>query len=157
MEFIIHVSVLLTWEGRVAMVCEGKPQSRGKWNLPGGHLELGEGLVAGAKRELLEETGATPSLDGFLGVYTGLGEHHFLNLVFTADTDDSCLKCSASDVMEAKWFSVPELLAMPDGHVLNPRKLGRILQDWQTREPYGLECIGELMYGDRPGAGNPPP
>ena len=148
-QFILHVSVLAEHDGRTAMVREGKPGSHGKWNLPGRHLELGEGLVAGAARELREETGLETRLTGLLGVYTRLGEHHFLNFVFTARADSSSLQSPADDLLGSKWFSVLDLLALPDEQVLNPRTLRRILKDYQTRDPYGIDCIGELMLDDR--------
>ena len=149
MRFVVHVSVLVEHDGRIAMVCEGKPENRGKWNLPGGHLKLGEGLVAGAARELREETGLETRLTGFLGVYAALGEHHFLNFVFTARADNSSLQSPSDDVLASKWFSVPDLLALPEEQVLNPRKLRRILEDYRTRGPYGIECIRELMLDRR--------
>ena len=66
METIVHVSVLLVHNKRVAMVREAAPGCRGLWNLPGGHLERGEGLAEGAKRELREETGVAAALTGLL-------------------------------------------------------------------------------------------
>jgi len=130
-------------------VQERKPGSHGKWNLPGGHLELGERLVAGAEREVREELGQDLSVTGLLGVYTGLGAHHFLNLVFTARTDNDGQGSPTGEVLARRWFRTHELFDLPDRLVLNPRKLRRILDDYQTREPHDLDCIGEMLYGDR--------
>ncbi len=38
--------------------------------LPGGALEVGEGLRAGAEREVLEETGLQVAIDRVVGVFT---------------------------------------------------------------------------------------
>jgi len=48
------VSVAAFRDGKLLFGLRGDD---GKWNLPGGHLEPGEVLSAGARRELLEETG----------------------------------------------------------------------------------------------------
>jgi ADP-ribose pyrophosphatase YjhB (NUDIX family) len=147
METIVHVSVLVTHDERVAMVREAAPGCCGLWNLPGGHLEHDEGLAEGASRELREETGVEVPLAGLLGVYTGHGRHHLINFVFTATTASGDLRCPDPDVSEARWFSVAELIGLPAESVLNPRKLRRILEDYESREPYALECIGESLYG----------
>jgi len=43
--------------GRVLLIRRGSEPMKGHWSLPGGLLELGEPLVEGVKREILEETG----------------------------------------------------------------------------------------------------
>lgn len=43
--------------GRVLLVQRGNEPRKGHWSLPGGLLELGEPLIEGVKREILEETG----------------------------------------------------------------------------------------------------
>src|SRR5262245_1801411 len=41
--------------GEVLLVRRGQPPRAGQWSLPGGLLDLGETLAAGARRELWEE------------------------------------------------------------------------------------------------------
>lgn len=41
---------------RVALVTRSKPPNVNQWSLPGGKIDLGEGTMAAAERELLEET-----------------------------------------------------------------------------------------------------
>ncbi|MEW6749668.1 MAG: NUDIX hydrolase [Candidatus Latescibacterota bacterium] len=133
--------------GPVALVREGKAANRGKWNLPGGHLELGEELLAGAARELREETGLMAPLTGFPGVYTGVRAAHCLNFVFTARAEDPRLEPQEGEVFECRWFTAAGVCAMRDEHLLSPRKLRRILQDARARAPYDLACIGECLSG----------
>ena len=45
-----------------------EPRS-GFWTLPAGYLELNETTAEGARREALEEAGATITLDGILAIY----------------------------------------------------------------------------------------
>lgn len=56
---IASVAVFDSW-GRLLM---GKRRDSGKWTMPGGHLEPGEGAAAGAARELLEEAGIIADLE----------------------------------------------------------------------------------------------
>src|SRR3954470_8578437 len=52
--------------GRILLVQE---HSDGRWSLPGGWADVGEGLAAGAVREVLEETGYVVAYERLLGVY----------------------------------------------------------------------------------------
>jgi 8-oxo-dGTP diphosphatase len=55
------VSVLLVQRGRGAL--------RGRWSLPGGHIEPGERATAAALREVREETGVEAELAGLVDVH----------------------------------------------------------------------------------------
>jgi ADP-ribose pyrophosphatase YjhB (NUDIX family) len=54
---IVGVGAVIVDRERVLLVQRGHEPSKGKWSLPGGLLELGESLVEGVAREVLEETG----------------------------------------------------------------------------------------------------
>lgn len=54
---IVGVGAVVVDRERVLLVQRGHEPSKGKWSLPGGLLELGESLVEGVAREVLEETG----------------------------------------------------------------------------------------------------
>ena len=53
------VGCIPVWAGRILMCCRDIEPRRGYWTLPAGFLENGETVAAGARRETLEETGAT--------------------------------------------------------------------------------------------------
>lgn len=61
----------------------------GYWGSGGGHLELGESLLAGALRELKEEAGSDIKVGElkFLGVvnFTELKPKHYVDISFTAE------------------------------------------------------------------------
>lgn len=49
--------IVIDARGHVLLVKRGNEPRKGHWSIPGGLLELGEPLVEGVKREILEETG----------------------------------------------------------------------------------------------------
>ena len=54
---IVGVGGVVIEEGRALLIRRGGEPLRGQWSIPGGTLEVGETLVQGVVREMLEETG----------------------------------------------------------------------------------------------------
>jgi 8-oxo-dGTP diphosphatase len=54
---IVGVGGVVVEAGKTLLIRRGSEPLRGQWSIPGGTLELGETLVEGVARELLEETG----------------------------------------------------------------------------------------------------
>jgi len=55
--------------GEVFLVQRGKPPNVGQWGLPGGLIDVGERLVDGARREVLEEGGVLVEVCDLVGVF----------------------------------------------------------------------------------------
>lgn len=55
--------------GEVLLVQRGKPPNVGQWGLPGGLIDVGERLVDGARREVLEECGVLVEVCDLVGVF----------------------------------------------------------------------------------------
>ncbi|KAH9500227.1 8-oxo-dGDP phosphatase nudt18 [Bulinus truncatus] len=64
----ICMTVLFNEQGQVLLIQEAKKGCRGQWYLPAGRLEPGETILAGAKREVLEEAGLDCELTTLIGV-----------------------------------------------------------------------------------------
>lgn len=64
--------VCLRPPGEVLLIRRAKPPNAGAYSVPGGRLEFGETLAAGALRELHEEAGVTAEVLGLIDVVDGL-------------------------------------------------------------------------------------
>jgi len=56
---MVGVGGVVIQDGRALLIRRGSEPLKGEWSIPGGMLEVGETLVEGVERELLEETGLT--------------------------------------------------------------------------------------------------
>jgi ADP-ribose pyrophosphatase YjhB (NUDIX family) len=56
---LVGVGGVVIQDGRALLIRRGTEPLKGEWSIPGGMLEVGETLVEGVERELLEETGLT--------------------------------------------------------------------------------------------------
>lgn len=84
----------------------------GQWGLPGGHIEPGESMIAGAKRELLEETGLTADELEFVNITNDPrpGDEHWIHLVFLAKgVHDEPKNTEPNKCGGWEWFSVDKL------------------------------------------------
>ena len=67
--FVSVAGVVVRGDGRVLVV---QRRDNGRWEAPGGVLELGETFEEGVRREVVEETGVEITVDHLSGVYKNM-------------------------------------------------------------------------------------
>ena len=81
----------------------------GKFELPGGHIEFGETLVDGLRRELKEELAIDVIVGDVVGAFTYVNKikrSHSAEIIFFAQLADGCLpKINPTDHSEVIWVN----------------------------------------------------
>ena len=100
---------------QIVLVKRGNPPLVGEWTIPGGMLELGEALEAGAVREASEETSLTVRSTGMVEVFdriytdaAGRVQYHYVLLDYICEVIGGEIK-AGGDAVDARWFSDAEL------------------------------------------------
>jgi 8-oxo-dGTP diphosphatase len=101
--------------GRVLLIRRGGPPLEGRWSIPGGMLEVGETLVEGVRRELLEETGVEVRVRDLIEVFEriqpdseGRMRYHFVVIDYLCEAAAGEAR-AASDVTDVAWANPSEL------------------------------------------------
>ena len=106
-------NVVIEQDGKYLLVQEAKAKAYKLWNFPGGHVEPNEALEAAAAREVLEETGyIVIILEQILVAETHQGR--LLAYTYTARIIGGELRLPPDEILDAKWFSYQEIIAMED-------------------------------------------
>lgn len=140
--FRIHASaVVLDSAGRILLVQEQKAASRGKWNLPGGHVDHGESPVSAAVRETAEETHLSIEPRHLVGIYSS---RRAIRFVCVALHSGQAEPTAGDEIMSVRWFAPCEISALDDGQMVAPAMLRRIVTDVISRRQLSLETVTHL-------------
>lgn len=103
-------------DGKYLLMQEAKERCHGKWNLPAGHLDIGEDIFEGARREILEETGCKVELTGVCQIGNRKRKDlAFVAVIFVAKLlEENLFVPDSKEVMDVKWFEYDEIVAMRD-------------------------------------------
>ncbi len=115
---IVGVGAVIVQNGRVLLVRRGNEPLRNQWSIPGGVLELGETLRAGAAREALEETGLVvkpgevlDAVDSIWRDEQGRPQYHYVLVDLLCRVVSGELQ-AGTDVSEAQWFDAMDVEAL---------------------------------------------
>ena len=104
---IVGVGGVIIDAGRVVLIKRKFEPLAGQWSLPGGTLEVGETLEAGAAREMLEETGLEVDVGPVIDVFDRIlldverkVRYHFVLIDYLCTPRGGTL-AAASDVTDA--------------------------------------------------------
>lgn len=94
-------AVVVDASGRVLVT---QRRDNGKWEPPGGVLELGESIVDGVSREVLEETGLRIAPERLTGVYKNM-PRGIVALVFRAHVIGGEQAAATGETTRIAWLS----------------------------------------------------
>lgn len=103
--------LILDENNNVLLGKRSREPGKGKWDIVGGFLELGEHPEAGAIREAKEETGLEIKIEALVGIFMdtySVGNQATLNICYTAKVVGGQPQAN-DDIEELKWFSVAGL------------------------------------------------
>ncbi|MBI4799181.1 MAG: NUDIX hydrolase [Desulfarculus sp.] len=112
---VLGVGAVVLAGGQVLLVQRGQPPSQGLWSLPGGAVELGEGLMQAVAREVREETGLTVEVGPLVGVFErlledaqGRLEYHYVLLDYLCQAQLMPPR-AGDDAAAARWVALGDL------------------------------------------------
>lgn len=115
---LVGVGAVIVEGGRAVLVRRASEPMAGEWSIPGGLLELGETMRAGAEREALEETGLQVEAGEVLGVLDrilpdadGQPRYHYVLIDFLCRRVAGELR-AGGDAAEVRWVSESELAGL---------------------------------------------
>ncbi len=117
--------VVLNENNKILLI---KQRNRG-WVYPGGYVENGESIKAGAIREVKEESGIDIEVTKFCGVYQEVKNSKFIFL-FLGKSIGGALS-SSFESLEAGYFTIDEALSMVT---------------WKNLRERIIECLNEEVY-----------
>jgi len=111
---VVGVGGVVISDGRALLIRRGGPPLEGQWSIPGGMLEVGETLIEGVRRELLEETGIEVRVLDLIEVFerinldgSGKVRYHFVVLDYLCEAIRGEAR-AGSDVTDVAWAAPAE-------------------------------------------------
>jgi 8-oxo-dGTP diphosphatase len=112
---IVGVGGVVIHNERALLIRRGSTPLEGEWSIPGGILEIGETILDGVKRELLEETAIEVKVLDLIEVFervtrdeAGKLKYHFVILDYLCEAVRGEAQ-AGSDVTDVAWARETEL------------------------------------------------
>ena len=112
---IVGVGAVVICDGKILLEKRKNEPGKGKWSIPGGLVELGEGVEQTVMREVMEETGLEveePSIidivDNITRDENGEIRYHFVIVDYFVKLKGGMLKAQ-SDAEELRWTTFDEV------------------------------------------------
>ena len=113
MPTIIVAGGVIEQEGKYLLIQEAKEAVRGKWNLPAGEQDPGETISEAAKREIREECGLSVELTGVCQIGSWRSAiNTVIAIIFSTKIVGGEINFNPDEILDAKWFTYDEILAM---------------------------------------------
>ena len=104
---------IIEQEGKYLLIQEAREDIHGKWNLPAGQLDPGETVSEAARREIYEECGFKVELTGVCQIGSWkLVDNITIGIIFSTKIVGGEINFNPDEILDAKWFTYDEILAM---------------------------------------------
>jgi 8-oxo-dGTP diphosphatase len=114
---VVGVGAVIIKDGKIVLIKRGNEPSKGKWSIPGGHVELGENLKEAVIRETKEETCLDVDKPILIDVvenvdWDDLGKikYHYIIVDYLVHVKGGNIE-AASDAAELRWVPFGEVEA----------------------------------------------
>jgi ADP-ribose pyrophosphatase YjhB (NUDIX family) len=110
-QFFVGVHGVIASRGRLLVLKRSELANYrpGAWDLPGGHLSLGESAEEGLRREVKEETALDVTVERLLGLHNMIHEPYMQALYACRLTVYQSLTLRPHEHREARWVTPAEL------------------------------------------------
>jgi ADP-ribose pyrophosphatase YjhB (NUDIX family) len=141
---LVGVGAVIVEQCRVLLVRRANPPLKGHWSLPGGLLELGEGLHNAVVREVREETGLLVEPLELIEVLDRIHRegdrvrYHYVIADYLCRVVGGALQ-AASDADEVRWVERAEW-DLPNALQLDPVTVRVIEAGWQRAQILKEQC-----------------
>jgi 8-oxo-dGTP diphosphatase len=110
-QFWVGVHGVITQGGKLLVLKRAPSMSYqpGSWDLPGGHLAIGESFEECLAREIEEETGLTIAAPRLLGIHHSVGPYLQAIFACTIESDAHDIRLRPHEHVEAQWVATSEL------------------------------------------------
>lgn len=127
---ILNGSIVVIRNESDEILLQQRTYPKGKWNFPGGLMELGESTIETAKREVFEETNLVVDNLKLIGVYSGKDylcsaengdQWYVVTTAYTTNTYRGIPKINDDESERLEWFSIddiPEYMALSHKTIL---------------------------------------
>ncbi len=141
----IVVGVCAKKDGKILMIQEAREDIYKLWNFPMGHLDDGETIFEGAKREAKEETGYDVELTGIISIQN-FKNKDLIKITFSANVLSGDISYDKNEILDVKWIPIEELENMSDKELRAYNSSLDIIRDAKENKQYPLEVIKNLCY-----------
>jgi 8-oxo-dGTP diphosphatase len=113
-QFYVGIHGVIASRGRMLVLkrAPGMSYRPGHWDLPGGHIALGESFEDCLLREVKEETGLDVAIDRILGLHSMVSEPYLQALYACRLTVFQNVKLRADEHVEHRWVTPAELAGL---------------------------------------------
>jgi 8-oxo-dGTP pyrophosphatase MutT (NUDIX family) len=113
-QFYVGVHGIIASRGRMLVLkrAPGAGYRPGTWDLPGGHLALGESFEDCLLREVREETQLDVAIDRLLGLHSMVPEPYMQAIYSCRLTVFQSVKLQPDEHIERRWVTLDELASL---------------------------------------------